>query len=228
MTSPVCFPIENFSSAVFHVGTAGCIIDDDWRGAIERRLAEVRERQRAVARVDIREANALRAAVKRVLNEVPAHHCGNTIPGSAAASRHAAGLLRARVHVVVMIHTVSGHAVRPVAAAFLHHYVVYPCQRRTGRSGIANRLCGWDCWRRCGNEWSVSAWRPLTLVLCNRVGVIQRLEEQCARGVPCDVVHEVVRRPVRGRPAARRFKSRGALNRPAACCHCRCRCQCQQ
>ena len=78
MTLPVWFPIENFSSAV-HVGTAGCIIDDNWRGAIERRLPEVRERQRPVARVDIREANALRAAVKRVLNEVPAHHCGNTI-----------------------------------------------------------------------------------------------------------------------------------------------------
>ena len=59
------------------------------------------------------------------------------------------------MHVVVRIHTVSGHAVRPVAAAFLHHYVVYPCQRRTGRSGIANRLGGWDCWRCCGNEWSV-------------------------------------------------------------------------
>lgn len=68
----------------------------------------------------------------------------------------------------------------------------------------------------------------LTLVLRDRICVVQRLEQQGTGRILSHVVHEVVRRPVGGGPAATQLGSQRALPRyycwllVSHCCRCGC------
>lgn len=53
---------------------ASSIINDNWGRTVVRRLAKIGEGKRPIARIDIRETDALRSTVESIFNEIPAHH----------------------------------------------------------------------------------------------------------------------------------------------------------
>ena len=66
----------------------------------------------------------------------------------------------------------------------------------------------------------------LTLVLGDRVRIVQRLEEEHTGSVPSHIVHEVVCGPVCRRPAARPLRPQRALQRHSGGCCCWPCCSC--